>query len=74
MAALVETMFSANNIEPWHRQGEILTGYPTIEEAVKHSGLTWSVGKYPLRAVVSQDDGGTPTEIDQTQHTLVQLM
>ena len=71
MAALVETMFSANNIEPWHKQGEILVGYPTIEEAVKHSGLTWSVGKYPLRAVVGQDDGSTPIEVDVPQYALM---
>ena len=48
MAALVETMMSANNMIPWHRQGNVLDGYPTIEEATEKSGLTWKVEKRPL--------------------------
>jgi phage/plasmid-like protein (TIGR03299 family) len=48
MAALVETMMSANNMIPWHRQGNVLDGYPTIEEATEKSGLTWTVEKRPL--------------------------
>lgn len=48
MAALVETMMSANAVVPWHKQGEVLSGYPSIEEAAEKSGLTWEVVKRPL--------------------------
>lgn len=48
MAALVETMMSANNMIPWHKQGNVLDGYPSIEEATEKSGLTWTVEKRPL--------------------------
>lgn len=71
MAALVETMMSANAIVPWHRQGAVLEGYPTIDEAVKHSGLTWSVEKYPLRALISKDDGGSEITVDIPQFALM---
>lgn len=71
MAALVETMMSANAIIPWHGLGEVLTGYPTIEEATRHSGLTWAVQKYPLRAVVGRDDGSNPIEVDLPHFALM---
>jgi phage/plasmid-like protein (TIGR03299 family) len=71
MAALIETMLSANAIVPWHRQGVVLDGYPTIDEAVVNSGLTWNVQKYPLRAVVSKDDGDSEVTVDIPQFALM---
>lgn len=74
MAALVETMMSANAIEPWHKQGEVLTGYPTIEEATEKSGLTWEVVKYPLYAKVDadpNDDSNTVEMLNVPQFALM---
>lgn len=48
MAHLVETMMSANAVVPWHKLGNILDGYPTVEEAYEKSGLDWKVVKQPL--------------------------
>lgn len=47
MAALVESMFSVKEM-PWHKQGEILTDYPTTEVAYDKSGLNWKVEKLPM--------------------------
>ena len=58
MADLVETMMSANAVVPWHQKGNVLSGYPTIDEAVKASGLTWDVVKYPLFAEIQASDNG----------------
>lgn len=48
MAHLVETMVSANSVIPWHKKGAVLSGYPSIDEMYKHSGLDWSVDLRPL--------------------------
>lgn len=48
MAHLVETMLSANAIVPWHKLGNVISGYPTIDEAYTQSGLDWAVSKVPL--------------------------
>lgn len=47
MAHEVETMFSVNEV-PWHGLGKILVDYPTVDEAMIHSGLTWEVTKRPV--------------------------
>lgn len=47
MAHLVESMFSVNEV-PWHGLGQILKDYPTVDEAMIHSGLTWEVRKEPV--------------------------
>ena len=47
MAANVESMFSVKEI-PWHQQGEILSDYPTTEEAYEKSGLNWEVQKIQM--------------------------
>lgn len=48
MAALVETMVSANGVIPWHRQGKVLSGYPGLQEMYEASGLTWKVECKPV--------------------------
>lgn len=48
MAALIETMVSANDIVPWHKQGKVLSGYPSIDVMFDNSGLDWKVEKRPL--------------------------
>lgn len=54
MAHLVESLFSVN-VVPWHGLGKILKDYPTVDEAMIHSGLTWEVEKVPVK--FSQSDG-----------------
>jgi phage/plasmid-like protein (TIGR03299 family) len=55
MAHLVEGMFSVNEV-PWHGLGNILTDYPTVDEAMIHSGLTWKVEKIPAYYQVPESD------------------
>lgn len=49
MAALIETMVSANDVVPWHKQGKVLSGYPSIDVMYDNSGLDWQVEKRPLK-------------------------
>jgi phage/plasmid-like protein (TIGR03299 family) len=44
-----DTMFSVKE-KPWHGLGTVLENSPTIEEAIKYSGLTWEVGLKQLYA------------------------
>jgi len=48
MAHMVETMFSANRIVPWHGLGEIIEEAPDSKEAIKVAGLDWEVRKRPV--------------------------
>lgn len=43
MAHLVETMFSANRIVPWHGLGQVIEEAPDSVAAIKIAGLDWEV-------------------------------
>lgn len=55
MAALIETMVSANDVVPWHKQGKVLSGYPSIDVMYDNSGLDWMVEK---RSLLYKDSNG----------------
>ena len=42
-----DKMFSVKE-KPWHGLGEILVDYPTIQEAIQNSGLSWKTSLEPL--------------------------
>lgn len=48
MAHMVEQMFSAGGVVPWHKQGNVLEGAPSIKKGIMESGLDWLVGTKPL--------------------------
>ena len=50
MAHMVETMFSANGITPWHGLGNIIDEAPTSHDALIAAGLDWKVQGMPLAA------------------------
>lgn len=39
----LDTMFSVKE-KPWHKLGTVLNNHPSIDDAVKYSGLCWEVG------------------------------
>lgn len=41
-------MFSAEGIVPWHKEGTIVQGKATAEEAIALANLNWTVSKTPL--------------------------
>lgn len=47
MSAQVESMFAVNST-PWHGLGRTLAEAPTVRDAIKQSGLDWSVHLEPL--------------------------
>jgi phage/plasmid-like protein (TIGR03299 family) len=48
MTANVETMFSANGITPWHREGTIIRGVPSFREGWELSGHDFEVEKFQM--------------------------
>lgn len=48
MTANVETMFSANGITPWHKEGTVLPGNVGFEEGWKLSGHDFKIEKFQL--------------------------
>lgn len=48
MSANVETMFSAHDIVPWHRQGTVIKDAPTVADALKIAGIDWKVVQEPV--------------------------
>ena len=48
MPALVETMFSANRIKPWHGIGIVIDNPLTSEDAIVAGGLDWNVVQEPI--------------------------
>jgi len=48
MPALVETLFSANRMVPWHGLGTIVEEAPTSREAIELAGLNWKVVSNPI--------------------------
>lgn len=48
MAALVETMYSAGRVTPWHGLGKVIDEAPTSAKAIELAGLDWEVEKKPL--------------------------
>lgn len=48
MSALVESMFSANRVVPWHGLGKVLDSPLTSEEAIVAAGLDWHVIREPI--------------------------
>ena len=63
MPAAVETMVSANNVIPWHKEGVVLSGYPDLPTMYKESGLTWKVNLSPLSY---KDKNGNDVEAEGT--------
>ena len=48
MSHEVEQMFSAGNIVPWHKLGNVIEGAPSIKRGIMLSGLDFMVGTKPL--------------------------
>lgn len=48
MVALVETLFSANRMVPWHGLGTIIDECPTSKDAIELAGLNWEVNSNPI--------------------------
>jgi phage/plasmid-like protein (TIGR03299 family) len=44
----VETMFSGENLVPWHGIGTVIDGLATAADALKFAELDWTVEKQPL--------------------------
>lgn len=42
------SMFSGENLTPWHGLGKVVDGLLTAEEALKAAGLDWTVEKRPV--------------------------
>lgn len=53
------SMFSGENITPWHGLGEVVEGVKTAAEALQLSGLDWQVEKRPV-FFGNDEDGKTP--------------
>ncbi len=57
MAAMVETMFSANGIVPWHELGTVFAEEGlTSGRALVESGADWEVEKHPLFVGLTPED------------------
>ena len=56
MVANVQTMFSTKET-PWHREGVILSEYPSRAEAIQAAGLGWKVEKRPIFFPATMSDG-----------------
>jgi phage/plasmid-like protein (TIGR03299 family) len=48
MAHVVESMFSARGITPWHGLGNVIQEAPNTAEGIKLAGLNWGVTTKPL--------------------------
>lgn len=58
MAANVETMFSGNNVTPWHGIGEVIKGTLSSEEAIKVAKLDWDVIPMPIYDSIGREIKG----------------
>src|ERR1700744_544291 len=53
----------------WHNLGQIISGYPTSAEAIKHAGLNYQVEKRPLFTV----DNGYLNKDDEIEHSEIEV-
>lgn len=74
MAANVESMMYNRKQVPWHGLGVPVEGAVTTEEAIRHADLDWSVHKYQV-AAVHTDDGRTMrvSDIDERAYVTVRM-
>jgi phage/plasmid-like protein (TIGR03299 family) len=56
MSANVETMFSGEMQTPWHKEGTIVAGTHTTEDAIRLAGLDWEVVKRKLYIDGTEED------------------
>jgi phage/plasmid-like protein (TIGR03299 family) len=49
--------FSAGRVTPWHREGHILDGHPSYQEAIQLVGFNYPMEKLPYLRQVRQADG-----------------
>src|SRR3954453_1837896 len=52
--------FFSTKEEPWHGMGQIVEGYPTSAEAIKHAGLDYTVEKRKLFTYDNENNNGNP--------------
>jgi phage/plasmid-like protein (TIGR03299 family) len=60
------SMFSGENLTPWHGLGKVIPGLATAAEALDHAGLNWLVEKQPLYF-------GESKEIYSGRHAVVRM-
>ncbi len=49
--------FSAGRVTPWHREGHVLDGHPSYQEAMQLVGFNYPMEKLPYHRPVPQADG-----------------
>ena len=49
--------FSAGRVTPWHREGHVLDGHPSYQEAIQLVGFNYPMEKLPYHRPVEQPDG-----------------
>lgn len=52
-----DTMFSANNIRPWHPLGKVIKDAPSSDKAIEIAGLDWSVEQVQIYAGTKPVEG-----------------
>ena len=52
-----DTFVSYNDQQAWHGLGQVIAGYPTLEEAWKNSGMDWMIEQFPVQAAIPLSDG-----------------
>ncbi len=82
MGAVPDTMFSGEKITPWHGIGAVVEGLLTAEEALKASGLTWTVSKQPIYTAdmaeiqgfhrIQRDDNGKTLGVVGSKYRTIQ--
>lgn len=75
-------MFSGQGIVPWHKEGTIVEGLLTAEEAIKAAHLDWTVEKTPLYVqplkkvagweAIRRTDDGRVLGVAKGQYTVIQ--
>ena len=48
-----DVFVSYNGQNAWHGLGNVIAGYPTLEEAWANSGMNWVVNQFPIQADVN---------------------
>lgn len=66
MSHEVEQMFSAGNVVPWHRLGNVIEEAPSISRGITLAGLDWEVGTKPL---FTEDGEGVPARATYRKDT-----
>ena len=58
-----DKMYSVNEV-PWHGLGTVISDYPTVTEAIEHSGLNWNVSLENMYVPMVIDDNDTSVNIE----------